>query len=300
MTQADQHYEKTAILFADVEGSTRLYDTLGDMEAQRRIALCLDHIAKITTDHSGIVIKTIGDEIMCRFPDEDKAVKAACAIQESLENSKPAGDATPNFRIGLHYGLAIQKDGDIFGDAVNVAARMTAIARGKQIITTEDTIVNLPPVSGREVRKFDSAKVKGKQDEMAIYEVLWQLDNSNVTAMQGDALSAIAVASSLTLTYLGSTREMSSTSPDFVMGRDPRCDMVVNTGFSSRLHARIEYRRGKFVLIDQSTNGTYIQSGDGETMYLRREELPLLGSGKIALGEAITPETAHIIEYISK
>ena len=300
MTQTDQNYEKTAILFADVEGSTRLYDTLGDMEAQRRIALCLDHIARVTTDHSGIVIKTIGDEIMCRFPDEDKAVKAACAIQESLENSKPAGDATPNFRIGLHYGLAIQKDGDIFGDAVNVAARMTAIARGKQIITTEDTVVNLAPVSGREVRKFDSTKVKGKQDEMVIYEVLWQVDNSNVTALQGNALSAIAVSSLLTLDYLGDRKEMSSTSPDFVLGRDPRCDIVINTGFSSRIHARIEYRRGKFVLIDQSTNGTYIKSSDGETMYLRREELPLLGSGTIALGEAISADTLHVVQYIAK
>lgn len=291
-----EQYEKTAIMFADVEGSTRLYEKLGDIEAQKSIERCLEKMAAITREHGGVVIKTIGDEIMCRFNTEDDAVAAACAIQEAIEESDPSYKNTPAIRIGLHYGLTIQKDGDVFGDAVNVAARMAGIAKGKQIITTEDTIVNLTPQHMQKTRKFDKAMVKGKQEEITIYEVMWKTEN--VTMIHSSsALAAIAKASLLQLSYQGQQIEMTSSSPDVVLGRDERCTLRIMTNFASRIHARIEYRRGKFVLLDQSTNGTYVLTDSSENIYLRREELPLVGQGSICLGEAITDNHPNIIRY---
>jgi adenylate cyclase len=289
-----EQYEKTAVMFVDIEGSTRLYDNLGDQQAQSLISRCLDTVSGVIRDCGGVIIKTIGDEVMSRFADEDRAVDAACAIQERLE-SRHEPEGMPSVRIGLHYGLAIEKDGDIFGDAVNVAARVTSIAKGKQIITTEETIRNLSPERAAQTRKFDKTRVKGKDGEVTIYEVLWRPESA--TVMHTSLSSGTDGATMLSLGYRGKDYSIQANAPDFLIGRDPRCDLVVESNFSSRIHARIEYRRGKFVLIDQSTNGTYVNMTDHSDIYIRREELPLVGVGAIGIGEMVKDKDDNIIRY---
>ncbi len=287
-------YEKTAVMFVDVEGSTRLYESLGDKAAQSLIERCLNTVSEVIRAREGIIIKTIGDEVMSRFADEDKAIEAACAIQEQLEGNR-GPDSLPSVRIGLHYGLAIEKDGDIFGDAVNVAARVTSIAKGKQIITTEETINNLSPEHVALTRKFDKTRVKGKEGEVTIYEVLWRPDGA--TEMHTAITRNVEGASLLSLGYRGKDYAIKPNAPDFLIGRDPRCDLMVESNFSSRVHARIEYRRGKFVLIDQSTNGTYVSIDQQADIYIKREELPLVGVGAIGLGEKAGTENEYVIRY---
>lgn len=287
-------YEKTAVMFVDVEGSTRLYESLGDKAAQSLIERCLDSVSEVIRAGEGVIIKTIGDEVMSRFANEDKAIEAACAIQEQLEGYR-GPDTMPSVRIGLHYGLAIEKDGDIFGDAVNVAARVTSIAKGKQIITTEETINNLSPEHVALTRKFDKTRVKGKEGEVTIYEVLWRPDGA--TEMHTAVTGNVEGASLLSLGYRGKDYAIKPNAPDFLIGRDPRCDLIVESNFSSRVHARIEYRRGKFVLIDQSTNGTYVSIDQQADIYIKREELPLVGVGAIGLGEKAGTENEYLIRY---
>ncbi len=288
-------YEKTAIMFVDIEGSTRLYEKLGDIEAEQTIDRCLSAISSVIKKHKGKIIKTIGDEVMSHFANEDQAVETACAIQETLEQPN-AKQFMPSVRIGLHYGMAIEKEGDLFGDAVNVAARVTAIAKGKQIITTEDTIVNLSPEHIKIIRKFDKAPLKGKEGEVVIYEVLWQPENA--TQMHTSLTRNIeGGAALLSLGYQGKDFVIKPNAPDFMIGRDARCDLIADSNFSSRIHARIEYRRGKFVLIDQSTNGTYVDMKDHKNIYIRREELPLMGVGVIGLGEKVAGDGHQFIRY---
>jgi len=291
-----EDYQKTAIMFVDVEGSTKLYEKHGDQKAQKIIERCLDIVSGVIKESSGTIIKFIGDEVMSRFVDEDTAVDAACKIQEALENSS-AAEALPSVRIGLHYGMAIEKEGDVFGDAVNVAARVTSMARGKQIITTADTVVNLSPKHTGMTREFDKTAIKGREGEVTIYEVLWQPDNATrmSTAIQSGSGEN---ASLLSIIYDDNECNIKANAPDFLLGRDPRCDLIVNSDFSSRIHARIEYRRGKFVLVDQSTNGTYVNMQNKQNIYIRREELPLVGVGTIALGQSAEKDSEHIIRYV--
>lgn len=291
-----EDYQKTAIMFVDVEGSTRLYEKHGDQKAQQIVERCLGIASDIIRQANGTIIKFIGDEVMSRFPDEDSAVDAACKIQEALENSS-AREALPSVRIGLHYGMAIEKEGDVFGDAVNVAARVTSMAKGKQIITTADTVVNLSPKHIGMTREFDKTAIKGKEGEVTIYEVLWQPDNATRmrTAIKSGGADS---ASLLSIVYDGKEFNIKANSADFLIGRDPRCDLIVNSDFSSRIHARIEYRRGKFVLVDQSTNGTYVNMEKQQNIYIRREELPLVGVGMIGLGESTDNKSQHMIRYV--
>lgn len=279
---------RCAVMFSDVAGSTQLYEQLGDAEAKRLVGDCLAQLAEVTNNQGGSVIKTIGDELMCRFPTADAAVAAARVMQEIVQSSPGNTSLRASIRTGLHYGSVIEDEGDLFGDAVNLAARMASVARGGQIITTETTVAELSPALASATRPFDIAQVKGKRAEIAIYEVLWDSDEE-VTRMATKLMSRGQLREgSLTLTFAGTTRTMHADEGSLSFGRDSQCDVVIDTDLASRRHAHCVFRRGKYVLVDTSTNGTYVQIAGKEDVYLRREELILHSEGVFCPGQKVT------------
>ena len=285
-------------MFADIAGSTGLYDTLGDARAQNIVSRCLSVMSDICAEEGGILVKTIGDEVMCRFTSVDQAVRAACHINEHLSAAETEEMKGISVRIGLHFGQAIWDGQDLFGDAVNVAARMTAVARPRQIITTQETVNRLSSDIAA-TRFYDKATVRGKQKEILMYEVLWE--QGDVThVMPGKTMGPQVAAAKLTLRYAEREMHVMAGSSSIVMGRGAQCDLIVDSRLASRAHARIEYRRGKFVLVDQSRNGTFVKTQDGKVMYLRREELPLWGHGGISLGKAIEGDDLALISFFSQ
>lgn len=289
---------KLSILFADISGSTKLYDSLGDERARKVVATTLTLLGDVVARYKGTVIKTIGDEIMCTFDDAEIATKAACDMQESLDEANEGGatEVPVSIRIGYHFGPCIQENGDVHGDAVNVAARMAAQAKARQIITTAETAKLLPSMLQSSTRFVDHAFIKGK-GEMEIVEFIWQEDD--VTTMSVDLSKAgagVGHAAQLRLEYrdvalvLNSAREMA------VLGRSPTCDIAVAETQASRQHIKIELRRDKFFLIDQSTNGTWVQSS-GVQVVVRREEIQLTGEGLISLGRAMDDNPQELVRY---
>ena len=134
-----------AVLFADVSGSTRLYESLGDAEALATIGRCVALMSTVCVGHGGRVVKTIGDEVMAVFPSADSAAKAAVEMQARVSEHPPVGGSRLAIRVGFHLGPAIETDGDVFGDSVNVAARMAALAKREQIILSSYTADALAP-----------------------------------------------------------------------------------------------------------------------------------------------------------
>jgi len=284
------------ILFADIAGSTQLYEQIGDTKAQASISDLLDLIAETIERHQGTVIKTIGDEIMCRFDEPSPAIAAAADVQTEIDLQSKISHANLSVRIGLHHGPALLKNNDLFGDAVNVAARMAAIAKANQIITTDDVIKTLPAWQADKARKFDHTKIKGKKEPITIYEIVWKSDN--LTELQFTSqLSHASAASRLILTYQDEKIEMTPVSAPVTMGRDKTCVITFNSGLASRHHAKISYQRGKFVLVDESTNGTYVRMPDIDNMFIRREDFPLMGSGSISCGEKVSEDQPNLIRF---
>lgn len=278
-----------ATVFADISGSARLYETLGDTVARELVSQCLDLMTVQINKFDGTVIKTIGDEIMCTFPTAELAVEASMGMQEVITEDLPHmnanAPATLTIRVGLHYGSAILEGGDVFGDAVNVAARMAGLAKGGQIITTQQTVEELPPVLAHSTRHLDQMPVKGKAELIDIFEVIWQLED--VTRTSTNVIKHEAKEVSLRLRYHDKEVTMTQGIGTVVLGRGKKADIVVNDTMASREHARIECRRDKFVLTDHSTNGTYVQTSEGPA-YLRREETTLVGEGRISFGRNLT------------
>lgn len=286
------------ILFADISGSTRLYETLGDALARQRVSDCLSVLTDAIQRHSGTVIKTIGDEVMSTFPTAESAFQAACTMQEDLA-ARAALSKTPlTIRVGLHYGPALLEANDVFGDAVNVAARIVGLAKASQILTSRPTVDSLPTKMRTMTRHVDRAPLKGKQEAMDIYEVIWREDE--LTRMEGPSLSQPMTPSGarLHLQFGEKEVEVSQARASVTFGRGQENDLVVSDEFASRLHARIEFRRGKFVLLDQSTNGTFVAVSGEKPLYLHREEYLLQGTGAISLGRPLEGDPPAIIRFV--
>lgn len=286
------------ILFADIAGSTRFYEMLGDRSAQRLVAESLSRLSDVACRYQGAVVKTIGDELMCTFQEADHAVIAAKAMQQTLENMpkiKNCDVSRPNIYVGIHTGPVIKKGNDIFGDAVNLAARVVALAMPRQILITRQTVKALTPPHQSAVNYVDEKTVKGKSGQHKLYEYVWEMED--VTLMLNRSSVSEVLPFSLELKYSGNIIKVDRYRPSVTMGRQNHNDVVLNYERISRSHARIEYRRGKFVLIDNSSNGTYVhRQGENDT-YINREEASLYGTGVISLGRKATPGSPGAIHF---
>lgn len=287
------------ILFADISGSTKLFEDRGDVEARRLIANVLGALSKIAGEHGGRVIKTIGDEIMCTFPGALNGLMAASDMQRKLARDIDFVRDNLAIRVGLHHGDALEEDGDVYGDAVNTAARMGSLAKREQIVTTAATVKDVNSATVR-TRALGRARVSGKLLPIEIVDVMWQEDTSNVTTVQ----KAIRLGGAdeeagckLTLRYKGQVLEITETSQPIAFGRDETCSMVVDSQWVSRNHAMIEFKRGYFVVSDRSTNGTFVKLADDEELRLHRDEMHLRKTGTISLGQAVALNENDVIYF---
>ncbi len=289
-----------AILFADVVGSTRLYDTMGDLRARDMVAICIDVMRSATEQRQGTVIKTMGDEVMATFPSADGALNAAAQMQQQISSHaqlKVDGQAVA-IRIGCHFGPVMLENRDVFGAAVHTANRMTSQAKAGQIVTTAATIDKLSPEWRAACRQIDIATIKGQGNEVALYEVLWQTED--ITSMVPGIATEARAGHTMRLRLRCQDREVvvDERHSSITIGRAEDNDVVVKGSLISRLHARIEINRNKFVLIDQSTNGTFVQSADGEESFVRRDSLQIRGQGMIGLGRLPEAASAQTIRFV--
>jgi adenylate cyclase len=287
------------IVFADVSGSTKLYETRGNVEARRLVASLLRALAEVTAQHGGRVVKTIGDEILCTFPGPMQGMLGAVDMQKRIAHDIEFAQENLAVRIGLHHGETLHEDNDVYGDAVNTAARMASLAKREQIITTAGTVRLLTNAGMLRTRSMGQARVAGKQKPIDIVDVMWQEDTSNVTMVQ----RAIKIEAEdeprirLALRYRGQALDLDELAPPFTLGRDAASSLMVEAEWVSRYHALIEYKRGYFVVSDRSTNGTYVKFGDDEELRLHRDEVRLRRSGIISLGQSVALNPEHLLYF---
>ena len=293
--------KKLSILFADVVGSTQLYESLGDARARETVQQCLQVMKQATENFGGTVIKTMGDEVMSTFPSADDALNAANQMQQRISNTVriDAQGTHAAIRIGCHYGAVQLEERDISGVAVHTANSMTSQAKAGQILTTTAVVEQLSPQWKALVRQIDVSTPKGQSDEVAVFEVLWQPEEAtNMLPSIDPGHRTPARASRLCLRFrdqeviVGDKGKVTVT-----MGRADENDVVIKGNLISRIHARVDAARNRFVLVDESTNGTFIQQDGKEEIYLRRDSAVLTGSGVISMGRVAARGTPLAIEY---
>ena len=283
-------------LFADVAGSTRLYDQFGDATAHAAIEACLDELRQVTAHFGGRAVKTIGDELMAVFPSADAVCLAAIEMQWRVAELPLVGEERIAIRIGFHYGAAVERDDDVFGDSVNVAARLTEMAHGQQIITSAQSLEAMSAQLASSARHLWPAAVKGRAEPIDVFEVMWD-GASDATVTLSAQFEPARIPVRLRLLYQGDEVVVCPDRPRVSIGRDASNELVVDARNASRVHARVEWRLDKFVLIDLSTNGTYVLGGDNQETSLRREEFILIGDGTISLGLSHQVGPIECIEF---
>lgn len=291
----------STILFADIAGSTRLYQELGDQTAQKIIATTLKLLSQTVLEFNGLVIKSIGDEVMCRFEEADHAIYAACAMNEVITENPILDIATISLHIGVNTGVALIEDDDVFGDVVNIASRVTNIATANKIIITKATAeaVSKDLYISR-LRSFDREHVKGVDDKQDLYEVLWNPNDATRIATGALTNNSLVPANNehqLLLTIQNQKHLIKPNEQNFEIGRGRHCHLCLDVNLASRSHAFIGYKRGKYIYQDNSTNGSFIQTENGQQFYIKREEMPLAGNGMISLGKPIAEAGNEIIHY---
>lgn len=295
----DQPEAILTLLFVDIIDSSRLYSERGDERAQAIILGGVDILKDVVEQHYGTVIKTIGDEVMATFEDPTQAVKAALFMVAILKTTplSEQGD-TVNIKVGIHTGPVLLKDGDVFGNTVNTAARIVAQAKPRQVLVSGQTNGTIGDKIPATTRLVDHLNLKGITEIFDLYEVFASdsEDVENMTFVM-DEEDAHTVQNTYIINHADGETILDSNNPTLRCGRDPANHIIIDEKAISRFHARLDWEKGKLTLTDQSINGTHITFDDGESVHIHREKFTLAGSGKISLGRAMQGDSALLIKF---
>ena len=276
------HAVPLAVLIAYISGSDALLKSIGQKMAAEAVSECLAGLRVAGEKFGGTVVKTVGGQFIASFADADSAMQAASAMQASF-SARRDGLA---LRVGFTVGPVIQENQDIFGDTVNLAARLAEMANPRQILTTRQAVDCLAPVMRSVCRSLYSASVKGRAERVPVYEAAWAKDKA--TTIVGDTGEGEARGPALLkLSWRGQVWNLDERRDTIHAGRGAENEIVVVGDNVSRHHARIFLRQGKFVIADESANGTYLRVPHRAEVYLHREEFILLGRGSISLGQSV-------------
>lgn len=275
-----------AIVFSDICASTTLFERFGDAYARSIESVALHVMGSTVQKFGGWVVNEIGDEVLSAFEDCNSAVLACIAMHSAVAEHRLLFENDIYIRIGVHWGEALVEGDNIFGDSVNVAARMVSLSKAGQIITNEYAVERLDAKRVGKVRYLGETKVKGKTEDFKIYEVLSGQDTQDLTV--ASMVKAISRDVHLRLQWREDEFTIDHKNNHISIGRGEDNSLVIPRQFVSRSHAAIECRKGKFFLVDYSTNGSRVLLSSGAQMYVHREEINLTGQGAISLGTEMT------------
>ena len=287
-----------SVLFADIKGSTQMYELLGNDRAKNLILDLIEELSEAVEENHGEVIQTIGDEVMCIFPNADDAANAAIAMHKAMDARPPINERSFGsiaVYIRINTGPVVREGMEIFGNVVNTAAKMKVLSKARQTLITQETRNCLSSEHAQLTRFVCSLPMKGKAGTSVIFEYIWE--NAGLTLMANGQPRSKEERPVLVLKCGPRLMEIDESQPEVTIGRMPSNDLILDYPRISRWHARVEHRRGKFVLIDASANGTFVRISGNEPVYLIHDEFQLYEEGIISLGREATPNSPGALHF---
>lgn len=290
-----------AICFADICDSTALFEKYGDDDARDIVGHVLDVISDVIREYNGTVVKTIGDEVMGTFPELIAATSAVTKFPQAVRQEEKLATLGIQIRVGMCHGSVVQEDdGDVYGDAVNTASRLVDWARPEQVVTTAETLAPLPDFFESRTRNLGETTLRGKEETVEIVELLGEQSGSNLTVVESRDPDPAQERDRNVLSLRYNDETITVEQGPLMLGRGSKSDLRISDSRVSRMHAVIERQRDSFMITDSSTNGTYVQIGDEEVMFLHREQLRLHGTGHLSLGRHVEADDAQLLRFECK
>lgn len=293
------------VLFADLRGSTSLYEHLGNTAAAALVTQAVQSLAWAGVGEQGRVVKTLGDGLMALFDSAQEAVRAAMRMQEllakGLDNTFRGGQTVPRgpgirLHVALEHGEVIELGQDCYGDAVNVAARLLDHSGDQEILVTEKVREHLDEPTRRGFRSLDAITLRGRDQPVAVYAcaarnlrdgpTTWY--ETGEASQEPDGIRLWSPARDIVLGLQGLPA---------LLGRSPQAQFRVDEACVSRLHAKLEWRGSCIHLTDLSYNGTHVRFSDGELVSLRRSSCILHGRGQIGLGRVPELQRSATVDF---
>jgi adenylate cyclase len=289
------------VVFADLVGSTGIFERLGDETAGRFVTQLTTALSKTFEQHNGRVVKLLGDGIFTVFQTEADAIASCIAIQNRLKEKPvyPGGSGNAvQMQMGAESGEVVEIEGDCYGDAVNCAARLADLAGADQILTTARVRDALPATQHGQLRSLGPMYLRGKQEVTEVFQVDWNIERDTEATVMGVSMFKASKGGVLEMSAGGQTVRLEPQGEKLAIGRSATASLSVNDGRVSRVHCTAGWRGGHFVLEDASSFGTWVYFGNQlEPVILRRTECYLVGQGKISLGCEREAEAAPIVEF---
>jgi class 3 adenylate cyclase len=294
------------VLFADLRGSTGLYESLGNAEASSLVTQTVSQVSEAVLESGGQLIKTLGDGLMAAFETPRDGVRAAQRMQELLEKTVQRARRQSNpamlamrLQVALARGEVVELNGDCFGDAVNVAARLIDHAGDNEILITAEVLAGLHHASKGRFRSLDRISVRGRVEPVHVYRMDQQpTQSADAAATQfGEPMRSVD-PDGMRLVWHDLDRVFDIGAMPIVLGRSVQATYCITDARVSRSHARIDWQGSSFELTDLSYNGTYVRFGEsGETLSLKRGSCTLHGHGVISLGGPPSDEQSPIVRF---
>jgi adenylate cyclase len=278
----------TTVVFADLVGSTDMFQRLGDEVASRFVAQWVGMMREVFEQHQGRIVKLLGDGVFVVFRQPGDALAACISIQKHLQDTPmaPGGAGAPvQVQMGVESGEVVELDGDCFGDTVNSAARLADLAGAAQILTTQNVWSALVPMQRASLRELGAMHLRGRAEASHVYRVEWHENRDGDSTVMG--LSMVADEPPLVLRLVAGDQaaELRTGGGMISIGRGTGVTLVLNDPRVSRTHATVRWRGGHFELSDVSSFGTWVYLGNqNEPVVLRRTECYLIGTGQIVAG----------------
>lgn len=283
------------VLFADLRGSTGLFERLGNAEATSVITHTVNALGASVAQRGGQVVKTLGDGLMAVFEMPAPAVAAAALMHDALENLVQRGSAHGasaglrglRLQVALARGEIVEMGGDCFGDAVNVAARLLDHAGDNETLITEEVHAGLARADQARFRSLDWMHLRGRAEPVHVHLLGGKRPAGDIAAATafGAALMPTAEPEGMRLSWRNTSRLVSSDRLPVIISRSPQSAFCVDDARVSRQHARLDWQGGVFSLTDLSINGTFVRFAHAdEVISLKRGTCTLHGSGVIGLG----------------
>jgi adenylate cyclase len=302
-----QILERT-VLFADLRGSTSLYETLGNADATTVVTHSVGLLADVVSRAGGVVVKTLGDGLMAVFADARDGVAAADEMHDTIQNSVSQQGGWPTgfrrhlpmlrLQVALAQGEVVEMAGDCFGDAVNVAARLLDHAGDNETLVTHSVLGSLEEQDQQRFRTLDRLQLRGRVEPVLVHLLASRRTQSDAVATAYGDITPSYEPEGIRLVWQDLNRIYAGPSLPIVLGRSPQAAYCIDDSRVSRSHARIDWHGGTFQLTDLSYNGSYVRfSNDPEVLVLRRGTCTLHGVGLIGLGAPPTDDSVPVVRF---